>query len=422
MKRFFLAIATVTLLISATIPNVKLPESDKEPLAKQTPEEYDSLLAKYQSENLQAAYENYLHEFIDIDTSEIISDNIPDSVYAKRLKMIPSVIQLPFNQVIKQYLRLYAVKKKDQMGRMLGLAQYYFPIIEEQLYLNDLPVELRMLPIIESGLHTGAVSRVGASGLWQFMFTTGRSYGLEINSFVDQRFDVQLSTKAACKFLKDLYSIYNDWTLAIAAYNCGPGNVNKALKRAPGAKTYWDIYEYLPKETRGYVPAFIAATYAYTYHNAHDIKLIQAPIPMATDTITINRLMHFEQVSSTIGIPIEILRALNPQYKRDIIPVDNKQYVLTIPSWDVTKFIEKEQEIYAKDSLYLKTFLEPDNFKKELNRPTSASGGSGTVYKVKSGDNLGAIARKHKTTVSALKKANGLKSDRINPGQRLKIR
>ncbi len=278
-----------------------------------------------------------------------------------------------------------------------------------------MPVELRALPIIESALSPTAVSRMGAVGLWQFMPSTGKSYGLEINSLVDERRDPVRSTQAACRFLKDLYAIYNDWTLAIAAYNCGPGNVNKAMARS-GGKTFWEIYDYLPSETRGYVPAFIGATYAYAYHRQHDIEPTEPPIPLSVDTLRINRLLHFGQISSTIDLDIETLRQLNPQYRLDIVPATTKTYTLVIPQRNVAQYIAHEQEIFAKDSAYLKEYINPANIEKKRAQ------GSGTIYIVKKGDTLGHIARRYHVTTSQLMRWNNIRNPRtLRIGQRLRI-
>lgn len=249
------------------------------------------------------------------------------------------------------------------------------------------------------------------------MPTTGKSYGLEINTLVDERRDPLLSTRAACRYLKDLYAIYNDWSLAIAAYNCGPGNVNKALARAgQNSRTFWDIYDYLPRETRGYVPAFIGASYAYAFHKQHGIELSQAPIPLSVDTIRVNRLLHLEQISSTIDVPIETLRQLNPQYKLDIIPATTKPYTLIIPQRYVNEYISNEPAIYAKDSMYLKEYLNPANLdKKKLER-------TGSVYTVKKGDTMGTIARRYRVTTAQIMRWNGLKSaNKLSIGQKLRI-
>jgi membrane-bound lytic murein transglycosylase D len=242
---------------------------------------------------------------------------------------------------------MYTQNKKELVGVMIGLSDYYFPLFEEILDLYQLPQEFRFLPIIESALNPRAVSRVGATGLWQFMYGTGRMYKLTINSYVDERRDPIASSHAAARFIKDLYSIYKDWTLVIAAYNCGPGNVNKAIRRAGGKKNYWDIYYYLPRETRGYVPAFIAANYAYYYHKEHNIKPQPINIPLTSDTIMVNQLLHLQQVAEVIGVPINLLRDLNPQYKQDVIPAKDRAFTLKLPADAVGPFIDKEKEIYA---------------------------------------------------------------------------
>ena len=385
---------------------------------KYTAEQYDSLFSKYYDDSILSSYDNFLEKFVDIDIDKVVdSEHIPDSVYQARLKMIASVIPLPYNDVIRKYIIAYTNRLRRSMGSMLGLAQYYFPLFEEELDRQGLPAELKILPIIESALYPKAVSRAGATGLWQFMLTTGRGMGLEINSFVDERMDPIASTQAACRYLSILHSIYDDWTLAIAAYNCGPGNVNKALKRAPNAKTYWDIYNYLPRETRGYIPSFIAATYAYTFYKAHNIEPQLAIRPVVTDTVTIDKMMHLEQVASTIDLPIDVLRELNPQYKRDIIPPGiDKKYALVLPQSHVSVFIENETDIYAKDSIYLAKYMTPSGLaagKTMLAQQT---------YKVKKNDVLGSIARKHGVTVSALMRENNLKNaNTLRVGQVLVI-
>jgi membrane-bound lytic murein transglycosylase D len=257
---------------------------------------------------------------------------------------------------------------------------------------------------------------MGAVGLWQFMPATGKNLGLEINSLVDERCDILKSTRAACKFLAYLYKVYGDWTLAIAAYNCGPGNVNRAIARAgANCKTYWDIYDFLPRETRGYVPKFIAAAYAYTYHKAHHIKPSSLPDCIATDTVMVSRIMHLGQVASTLDIPIETLRNLNPQYKLDIIPATKKLYTLRLPTRYTSEFVNREMEIHSKDSLYLKEFMNPANLEKKR------AEGVGYIYTVRSGDNLGVIAKRNGCTVKELMKWNHLKSTVIRPGQKLRI-
>lgn len=382
-----------------------------------TPAQIDSLVALWREKQTLQSYDTFFNDYIDIDSLASSSDTTPDSVYANRLRALVSPVQLPFNPIVKNYIRRYVDTRYGTINRVLSLSRYYFPLIEEELIKADLPVELRALPIIESALSTTATSPMGAVGLWQFMPATGKSYGLEINSFVDERRDPVQATRAACRYLKDLYGIYHDWTLAIAAYNCGPGNVNKAIARSGGnGRTFWDIYDYLPRETRGYVPAFIGASYAYAYHRQHGIELTESPIPLATDTIRIDRLMHLGQIASTIDIPIETLRQLNPQYKLDIIPATTKPYTLVLPQRNITQYIANEPAIFAKDSAYLKEYINPANIDKKRQER------SGTVYVVKKGDTLGAIARRYRVTTAQLMRWNGIKNaHKLRLGQRIRI-
>ena len=371
----------------------------------------DSLLSSWFLKKYAIIDENCIRSSVNID--------YPDSVYIQRLAALPTVIEMPYNQVVKSYITLYTEKRRELVETMIGLSAYYFPIFEQALEKAGLPLELKYLPIIESALSTTATSPMGAVGLWQFMPATGKSYGLEINSFVDERRDPVQATRAACRYLKDLYSIYHDWTLAIAAYNCGPGNVNKALARAGGGTTFWDIYEYLPRETRGYVPAFVGASYAYAYHQQHGIQSENPPMPLATDTIRVTRLLHLGQVASTLDIPIETLRTLNPQYKMDIIPATIKSYTLVLPQHYLCQYIASEEEIHRKDSTYLKEYINPANIeKKKLADATPAY----TTYTVKRGDTLGAIARRYRTTTAQIMKLNKLKNaNKLREGQRLRI-
>lgn len=388
-----------------------------------SPAVYDSLLANWYVKNITTSYDLFFDQFVDIDPYQSLVGDVPDSVYRSRMRLLVSPISLGYNDVIKGYIISYTTKNKALIGRILGLSQVYFPMIEEELSRQGLPIELRMLPVIESALNPMAVSRAGATGLWQFMYATGKSYGLEVTSFVDDRRDPVKATQAACKYLGDLYRMYNDWTLAIAAYNCGPGNVNKALKRAgDNAKTFWDIYPYLPKETRGYIPAFVGATYAYTYHKQHGINLVYPPLPISTDTVSVSKLTHFGQISSELNLSIEMLRALNPQYKEDIIPAVEKTYSLRLPQYDVTRYLAAEQSIMAKDTVYLAKYINQpaETIAKQV---AAASAPSVTRYKVKSGDTLGAIARKHNVTVNELVKWNKLKNaNSLRLGQTIEIR
>lgn len=385
-----------------------------------TPGQTDSLVTVWGQTHRQDAFENFFKEYVRIDSAKVCRTD-HDSLYVRRLRDLASPVPLPFNDLVRRSILKYTSSPDGVISRVLGRSQYYFPIIEQELLKAGLPVELRSLSIIESALLPTALSRMGASGLWQFMPTTGRSYGLEVNSMVDERRDPIRASQAACRFLKDLYNMYQDWTLAIAAYNCGPGNVNKAFARAgKGSRTFWDIYPYLPSETRDYVPAFIGASYAYAYHAQHGINVTEPPVPLAVDTLHINRLMHFGQVASTIDLPIETLRLLNPQYVMDIIPATNKTYTLVVPQRKAIEFIEHEQEIFAKDSTYLKEYINPANIdKKKLEH----SARNASYYRVKRGDTLGAIASRHRVSVKQLMRLNKIRNPRaLRAGQRLRIR
>ncbi len=416
-----------TTLNTPTLPNsLAIAVSDSVNMAADTlfseedlrrAEVFDSLLHTLYSKNPAGEFQFYYDELINIDTTEEVKTDIHDSVWYGRLRNIMSAMDLTYNSVVKRYLVAYTTTRKSTVSAVLGRSMYYFPIFEERLERDSMPLELRMLPVIESALNPSARSRAGAMGIWQFMYATGKRYGLEITSFIDQRCDPIASTDAALRYLKDLYNIYGDWNLALAAYNCGPGNVNKAFRYAgPKAKTFWDIYPYLPRETRGYVPSFIAATYAYTYHDLHGITMSEQVLPLATDTIMVTRPMHFNQVASTIDLPIETLRQLNPQYKMDIVPALNKQYTLVVPQNRVTRFIDKADEIYGKDTIYMAKYIKPAQMNpKFFEEPQSIT------HKVKSGENLGLIARKYRVTVKQIMAWNRLKSTTIRIGQNLVI-
>lgn len=396
----------------------RLTQPAPEPRRDLTPAQYDSLLAVWSRQRALESFERYFKEYIHIDAAATAAaDTTPDSVYIRRLRDLASPIELPYNYVVKASIARYTDARYGLMSRVLGLSQYYFPMIEEELMKAGLPIELRAMAIIESALQTTAVSHAGAAGLWQFMPSTGKVYGLEINSLVDERLDPVKATKAAVKYLKDLYGIYNNWPLAIAAYNCGPGRVNKAMARS-GGKTFWEIYDFLPAETRGYVPAFIGASYGYAYHQLHNIKPTEPPMPLATDTLHVTRLLHLGQVASTLeNLPIETLRLLNPQYRIDILPATTKSYALCLPQHAVTRYIASEEAIHAKDSLFLKDYLNPDNLEKKRAQA------SGTItHRVKRGETLGGIARKYGVSQKNIMRWNGIKNpNRLSEGQRLKI-
>ena len=344
----------------------------------------------------------------------------PDSVYIDRLVKMPTVMEMAYNEVVRKYIDTYVEgKMREKISYMLGAANFYIPIFEEALEAYGLPLELKYLPIIESALNPSAVSRAGAAGLWQFMTSTAKIYGLTVNSLVDERRDPIKSTWAAARYLKDLYDIYKDWNLVIAAYNCGPGNVNKAIKRTEGKADYWEIYYNLPKETRGYVPAFIAANYVMTYYCDHNICPMQTDLSMTTDTIHVNRQLHFKQIAEVCDIPMDEIRDLNPQYRRDIIPGNSQECILRLPNEHLYTLISNMDSVYnhKKDQLF--THRATVNLKET----TSAKQASAVVYhKIRSGDTLSTIARRYGTTVSRIKKLNGLKNNNIRAGKTIRVK
>ena len=376
------------------------------------PDEIDSLVEAWNELAIAQSDKRFFEQF---EAEE--GDSVAvDTLYKRRLQEMVSPVHLPYNYIVRNYIDQYLSGRWSPLRNVLALSQYYFPIIEQELLAAGLPMELRYLPIIESNLSIRATSRMGAVGLWQFMPATGKNLGLEINSLVDERCDVVKSTRAACRFLAYLYKVYGDWGLAIAAYNCGPGNVSRALARAgANCRTYWDIYDFLPRETRGYVPKYIAAAYAYTYHREHNVEPRPRPEVVATDTVMIHRVTHLGQVASTLNIPLETLRELNPQYKLDIVPATTKAYALRLPMRYTSEFVEAEQEIYAKDTIYLKEYLNPANLEKKR------AEGVGYIYTVRSGDNLGLIAKRNRCSVKEIMKWNKLSSTIIRPGQKLRI-
>lgn len=380
-----------------------------------TPATADSLAQALQLTQTREAFDSFFADFI-CEPTTLDDDKSLDSLYEARLRCIVSPINLPYNAIIRTYIKNYT-SNYSMMHTVVPLTKYYFPMIDEELIKAGLPIELHAMAIIESGLNPTITSRAGAGGLWQFIPSTARAYGLTVNSMVDERFDPVKSTRAACRFMKDLYNMYNDWGLALAAYNCGPGNVNKALAATGGDPTsFWEVYWYLPSETRGYVPAFVAALYTYNYHQAHNIRSGNPPLPLAVDTVHVSRLLHFDQIASTIDIDKQTLQMLNPQYKHDIIPAVDKTYTLILPTNRLTDYIVNRDSIFAKDSLYLGDYLNPSTMAKKL-------ADTEVIYhKVKSGETLGAIARKYRVTTKQLMKWNNLKNaDKLRIGQRIRI-
>ena len=399
--------------------------------------EYDSLLSVYNNRT-----------YLNINTDCNMPDVNPvysKEVYKERLARIPSVIELPYNDVVQKFIDRYSGRLRRSVSIMLGAQNFYMPTFEEALESYGLPLELKYLPVIESALNPNAVSHVGATGLWQFMLTTGKQYGLEINSLVDERRDPVRASYAAAHYLRDLYKIFGDWNLVIAAYNCGPENINKAIHRSNGATDYWQIYPYLPKETRGYVPAFIAANYIMNYYCDHNICPMQANLPGKTDTVVVSRDVHFEQVAQVLGMEIDQIKQLNPQYRRNIVNGSTRPMALRLPATLVGKFIDNEDSIYAyrPDVLLAKrTEVEVNDDVPSYSRRSSSSSRSkssssrksrskgkkgkknkgGRNVTIRQGDTLSDIAKRNGTTVKKLKKLNKISGSSIRAGKKLRIK
>ena len=386
--------------------------------------ELDSLLNLYMSKT-------YLDEDNDCRMKDV-NPVFEKEVYIDRLKRMPTIIEMPYNEVVQKFIDRYSGRLRHSVSYMLGASNFYMPIFEEALETYGLPLELKYLPVIESALNPTAVSRVGATGLWQFMLATGKRYGLEVNSLVDDRRDPIKSSYAAANYLKDLYKVFGDWNLVIAAYNCGPDQINKAIHRAKGCKDYWQIYPFLPKETRGYVPAFIAANYIMTYYCEHNICPMTTRLPAKTDTVMVDRNVHLEQIAAVCNIDIEQLRTLNPSYRRDIAPGATKLSAIRLPQTEVGKFIDMQDSIYAynAEALFTKratvevndntpTYTRSSSSRSKSKKRTSRRGKTVTI---KSGQTLSEIAKRNGTTVAKLKKLNGLKGNNIRAGKKLRVR
>lgn len=390
-------------------------ENEDKSAAGLNPEDYtaevsDSLLNIWYLHNQISSRE--VPEY-DMDSVKFES-NVPDEIYIARLKAINSYIPLPYNDIVKNYIILYSEKMPSTMPKILGLCQYYMPIFEEIFTEHDVPEELKAMAVIESALNPTAVSRAGAKGMWQFMYSTAKLYGLHIDSFVDERLDPVKSAHAAAEYLKDAYTIFGDWNLAIASYNCGAGNVNRAIRRSGGKRSFWEIYPYLPRETRGYVPAFVGALYTMTYYKEHGIVPENIEIPAHIDTFHIHKMLHFKQVSELTGAPEQELKNLNPQYRHEIVPGNERDYILRIPYTYANSFIDNEDSLYTYKA---DEFFNPVVIKK------IKDGGDGEriIHRVRSGEVLGRIAMRYHVTVRQIKRWNNLRSDNIRIGQRLVI-
>ena len=389
--------------------SIELPASMTYPL--------DSLLNDWKAKN-------YIDLGKDCNTSEF-NPTFSDSVYIDRLSRLPYLMEMPYNEIVRKFIDQYTGRLRSQVSFMLSACNFYMPIFEEALDAYGLPLELKYLPVIESALNPSAVSRAGAVGLWQFMLQTGKIYGLESNSLVDERRDPIKATWAAARYLKDMYDIYHDWNLVIAAYNCGPGTINKAIRRAGGKNDYWDIYNYLPKETRGYVPAFIAANYVMTYYCKHNICPMVTNIPAATDTVQVTRNLHFRQIADICHIPLEEIKSLNPQFKKEIIPGESKPQTLRLPLNTLSTFIDNQDTIYRhrSDELFKnrKIVSAAGSSSTAGGSKTTSASGNITYHKIRNGETLSTIARKYGVSVNQLKQWNGLHNSKINAGKRLKI-
>lgn len=392
-----------------------------------------------------------VQQYLKMDSTCTMSDVNPvytQEEYLERLKRMPTAMEMPWNDVVQKFIDRYSGKLRKSVSYMLGASNFYMPIFEQALEVYGIPMELKYLPVIESALNPNAVSRVGATGLWQFMAATGKRYGLKLNSMIDERRDPVKASYAAAHYLSDLYNTFEDWNLVIAAYNAGPANILKAIQRAGGEKDYWKIYPYLPTETRGYVPAFIAANYIMNYYCEHNICPMLTTLPEQTDTIMLYKNVHFEQISNVLGISIEELRSLNPQYRRDIVTGYSEPTDLRLPMEYISKFIANEDSIFAykMDQLMKRDMVEVNDdapayrpyrnsnvttSKKTTGRSrdkrsgkskrTRKSKGASSVS-IKSGDTLEKIAKKHGTTVAKLKKLNKISGSNIRAGKKLKIR
>ncbi len=359
----------------------------------------------------------------------------PKETYIERLSRLPNVMEMPYNNIVQQFIDRYTGRLRHSVSYMLGASNFYTPIFEEALESYGLPLELKYLPVIESALNPMATSHAGAAGLWQFMVATGKQYGLEVNSLVDERRDPVKSSFAAARYLKDLYNIFGDWSLVIAAYNCGPENINKAIHRAGGEADYWKIYPYLPRETRGYVPAFIAANYVMNYYCEHNICPMRTQLPAKTDTIVVNKDVHLKQIAEVCGIDIDELRTLNPQYRRDIVNGSNKPSIIRMPATATNTFIANEDSIYnyKADALFTRrSLVEVDNTtstssvrKSATKRKSSSRRRRRSRVKrvtIRQGDTLSEIAERNHTTVKKLRQLNGIRGNNIRAGKKIRVR
>ena len=455
MKKIYLFIVTLLVVFSSslqaqvvdddteiTVTNEK-GENETFDLPEAMTSEIDSLLHLYNTKT-------YLKRDADCNFPNVNKTYEPD-VYKDRLRRLPTIMEMPYNNVVQKFIDRYSNELRNAVGIMLGASNFYMPIFEQALETYNLPLELKYLPVIESGLNPKAVSRVGATGLWQFMLATAKNYGLEINSLLDERCDPIKSSYAAANYLSDLYRIFGDWNLVIAAYNCGPEKLTQAIHRAGGSKDYWKIYPYLPRETRGYVPAFIAANYIMNYYCEHNICPMTTDLPAKTDTILVSRDVHFKQIAQVLNVDEELVRSLNPQYRKDIVIGYTKPSTLRLPVDKINSFIDQEDSVYAYNADVLLTKRSEVEVAQEVpsysSGRTSASSSrksysrskskhrsrkssrssrrrrsSSKTVTVRGGDTLSEIAARNNTTVKKLKRLNGLKGNNIRKGKKIRVR
>lgn len=448
MKKIYLFIVTLLVVFSSslqaqvvdddteiTVTNEK-GENETFDLPEAMTSEIDSLLHLYNTKT-------YLKRDADCNFPNVNKTYEPD-VYKDRLRRLPTIMEMPYNNVVQKFIDRYSNELRNAVGIMLGASNFYMPIFEQALETYNLPLELKYLPVIESGLNPKAVSRVGATGLWQFMLATAKNYGLEINSLLDERCDPIKSSYAAANYLSDLYRIFGDWNLVIAAYNCGPDKLTQAIHRAGGSKDYWKIYPYLPRETRGYVPAFIAANYIMNYYCEHNICPMTTDLPAKTDTILVSRDVHFKQIAQVLNVDEELVRSLNPQYRKDIVIGYTKPSTLRLPVDKINSFIDQEDSVYAYNADVLLTKRSEVEVAQEVpsysSGRTSASSSRKSYSRSKSkrssrrrrsskksvtirgGDTLSEIAARNHTTVKKLKRLNGLKGNNIRKGKKIRVR
>lgn len=462
MKRLYLTIVSVLLflplpLLAQINENIGTYDEDEAVFITNDEGEREEIdLPESMTYDLDSLlYDYHQKTYLSIDSTcnlPNVNPSFTDEEIIAKLKRLPTIMEMPFNKIVRQFIDKYSEGRlRRTISLMLGAENFFMPIFEEALESYGLPLELKYLPIVESALNPRAISRAGATGLWQFMLATGKTYGLEVNSLVDERCDPILSTYAAAHYLSDLYRIFGDWNLVIAAYNCGPDNIKKAIHRANGERDYWQIYPYLPRETRGYVPSFIAVNYMMNYYCDHNICPLRAKLPEKTDTIMVDRDVHMEQISNVLGIDIEQLKELNPQYRHNIINGNNKLSALRLPAKYINAFIDNEDSIYAYNASELLNrrlivdVREEEPVARSSSRSRSYSYSSSRYSKhsysssksskrksrrgrgssdvtVKKGDTLSSIAKRNGTTVEKLKKLNKIKGSFIKKGAKIKVK